>query len=543
MPIASCRVVAAERDSFIHVIWDEPAARARMAGAPVIDATRCEVARPPGAPWRRLAWWQAFRPEPQGVGRWAITLTPTARADLTWLSPSTLVAFRFAGLRDEPGAQVQVVTDPDGWSEVKKGLDDLGSEGARILGAVGPPAARAARDARRDLRGVASDIGALRGGVEDLIGFPLITGPGNGAGPSGGGPAPAGRGLVDSEIRRVLGRVPSTQDVTGTLALLDRVMELKTDDGVTRWEVRPGGAYVSQADTGAGVTGRQASVAGLARDTLEQIKPLAEKVQPIVVNRENPQLLETARSNFLASATEAVAEAGVEGGPLRMKAEVLLDQSLDELARFGTELGVLDYSAAGHRYAPTRRNVITPADEEQYTQFLIVLDRWRVFDEFFREYLGFHSKARTVFSMGQARKKDFGLRFTLLDRRVDVIAEAVDDLDAALLSVGIDRPQREAINISPRHDGTVADLMDWAKGFAANEARPLIQNAGIRGAHLLPARLAKLHSATEALNHEIVNDGLPGDRALRHPRVTVALQKLIRELEVAKDEADSAARP
>jgi hypothetical protein len=129
----------------------------------------------------------------------------------------------------------------------------------------------------------------------------------------------------------------------------------------------------------------------------------------------------------------------------------------------------------------------------------------------------------------------------LLDRRVDVIAEAVVELDAALLSVGIDRAEREAINLAHGHDGTVADLMDWAKGFAANEARPLIQNAGIRGAHLLPARLGKLHDAVDALDNEIKKNGLPGGRALRHPRVTVALDKLNRELAVAQTQAAEAA--
>jgi len=536
MPVISCRVVAAELNSFIHVIWVEPAfvgvaAGPALAAPPEVDPADCFVAKPPGGRVTNLAGWQ---PEvrPQGVGAWVVTFEATSAADLTWLAPSALVEFNF-GLPEIPRPEARVViTDPDGWSELQR---EIGTQGGRILHALGKPDLETfATDARDGAKDVATSL-------QDLIGFPLITGGANGSGPSGGGGPSGGKAFVESEIRRVLGRVPSTEDVTGTLALLDRVMELRTEDGVQRWEVRPGGAYVSQADTGAGVTGRQASVAGLARDTLEQIKPLVTKVEAIITHRENPHLLETARGNFLSSATEAVAEAGVAGGPLRMKAEVLLDQGLDELAIFGEQLGVLRFNPARNRYEPTRRNVITPPDEEQYTTFLIILDRWRVFDEFFREYLGFKPKARTKFNMGQARRKDFGLRFTLLDRRVDVIAEAVDELDAALLSVGIDRAEREAINLAHGHDGTVADLMDWAKGFAANEARPLIQNAGIRGAHLLPARLGKLHDAVDALDNEIKKNGLPGGRALRHPRVTVALDKLNRELAVAQTQAAEAA--
>jgi hypothetical protein len=538
MAINSCRVVAAAKDQepLIHVLWQDDAAAGLAPGAVPATApdfpfniipANCMVTRPPGASALTLNGWNvATRAQPK-LGEWAIRFTPTPAADLSWMSPSALVEFLF----DFEGQPNQVVIDPDGWSELEQ---EIGTQGGRILHALGKADIEEfSRDSRDGLSRTASNI-------EDLIGFPLITSGADGAGPAGGAAAPGGKALVDSELRRVLGRVPTPGDVTGTLALLDRAMELTIVDGVQRWEVRPGGAYVTQNDIGAGVTGRQASVAGLARDTLEQIQPLVDQVEPLAIRAENPSLLETARSNFLASASEAVAEAAVAGGPLRIKAEVLLDQSLSELANLGTELGVLRFSKKSNLYVPTRRNVLNLHDEEHYTRFLVILDRWRVFDEFFREYLGF--KAKEVFFVDQARTKDFGLRFTILDRSIDVISEAVDELDSALLSVGVDRAEREAIDLGFGDDGTLADLMDWAKGFSANEARPLIQNAGIRGARLLPARLSKLLDAVKALITRIdAGGGLPGDRALRHPRVKVALDKLRRELDGAKTEATEAA--
>jgi hypothetical protein len=403
---------------------------------------------------------------------------------------------------------------------------------------------RVADEINNEGQGVIRRLGNVSGSLDDLIGFPLITGTGpDASGGSSGAAAAGGQAIVDAEIRGVLGRKPSPDDVAGTLALMDRVMQKTTTDGVERWEVRPGGAYIVARDTGAGVTGSQASLAGLARDTLEQIKPLVEGVRQLAPTIDNPQLLEAARANFLTAATEAVEEAGVPGGPLGPKADVLLKQSLGELARFGVELGVLAKDAAS-KHVPTRANVVAPGDEEQYTSFVIVLDRWRQFDAAFRAYLGYAPYANQIFGDGPAANRDLGLRFTLLDRTVDVIAEAVDELDAALISVGIDRRERENIRVNPAKPGsaTLAELMDWSQSFPEREARPLIQQGGVRGAALLPARLAALQDTVTQLRSrvDVALDGPNGD-PLAHPRVKVAVKKLHRELGDAKDKADQAA--
>jgi hypothetical protein len=552
MPILDCRIVARAQRPFIHVVWygQRPAGLRlglwppNQQWAPV-DPDDWRIERPPGGQRWSLRGWvlENGAPRqvsaPRGVG-WAYTWRPTAQADTSWVAPSALVRV-VSDFPPEPYPNgdrpaVELICDPspDGSANIVQAID---REGQAILRRLSGPG----------VQGAADDLDGLRRGIEDLIGFNLQTGSGGAPGGSGSSSVsgPGGQALVDAQIQRILGRRPSVDDVTGTLALLDRVMVKTVTDGVERWEVRPGGAYVVQADNGAGVTGRQASVAGLARDTLEQIKPLVEQVRQLAPRTRNPQLLEAARYNFLTSATEAVAEAGALGGPIRFKAEVLLNQSLDELARFGQELGVLRRNQNARLWQPTRHNVVAPGDEEQFTKFVIILDRWRVYDDAFRDYLGFRRRANTVFDVTQRPERDFGLRFTLLDRSVDVLAEAIDELDAALLSVGVDRQERLNLRVTANdlRSPTIAEFMDWAQAFPEREARQLIQQGGVAGAHLLPARLDALERVVRRLRNQAA--GPPGGaqdgyRALHHPRVRVAVEKLLRELEAARDSAQRA---
>jgi hypothetical protein len=526
MPIEYARIVASPEEQAIYFVWrdsDREGVRARLSlRRSFIQRNRQQY---------RLEGWDVVQ-HPRSSSEESVSayvLAPPEAVD--WLTPSSTVllgiTFVNADAEDQPvGSDYALLDVEPRDSEITEGLDrvaeGISDEGVSVVRRIG-------------------------GGIEDLVGFPLITGSGPDASarPSGGGGAAGSQALVDAEISGVLGRKPSADDVAGTLALLDRVMQKTETDGVERWEVRPGGAYVVARDTGAGVTGRQASLSGLARDTIEQITPLVQGVRQLAPRTDNPQLLEAARANFLASATEAAAEAGVPGGPLALKAKVLLDQSLKELGRFGVELGVLGRHHATRRYVPTRRNVVAPADEEQYTSFLIVLDRWRQFDTAFRAYLDPDARPPELFDVGPVGDDDLGLRFTLLDRRVDVIAEAVGELDAALVSVGIDRRERENIRVVPadRRSATLAEFMDWAQSFPEREARPLIQQAGIRGASLLPDRLEALAQIVRQLRKLTADPpaAANGRRPLGHPRVKVAVSKLHEELTSAKTEAHAAA--
>lgn len=504
MPIHSCRAVAAPGNEYLHVIWQGQ-------DPDPVPVEQC-TAGAPGGRQESLTGWEVERRHLRKEGRenlWSVVFRPTGdpkapQPVLTWLRPSALVELRFMFAAGKVGPEHY--TCP---------VDPL------------------------SLDGLADDVRNVVGDIEDLLGFPLtVAGADGGDGPAVPGTAVGAQAIVDAELRRVLGRKPSAEDVPGTLALLDRAIHKVTEDGVERWEVRSGGAYATQAHTGAGVTGRQASLAGLAHDTLEQVRPLVEQVEAVAPSLSNPALLDAHRASFLSSLTEAVTEAGVAGGPLEPRAEVLLDQCLGELAGLGRELRVLKKSKG--RYVPTRRHVVTGADEDQFTSFLVILDRYVVFDDFYRGYLGEPRVARSRFKLSVSAARDRGRRFTELDAVIDVIAEAVRELDVALSSVGVDQEERDVIEVG-KDGGTLADLMKWAQDFPEHEARPLVTSGGIRGAALLPARLDRLRRAFLPLQ------GLPslngGTRGLRQQRVRNAVDKLVRVLGDASTKAQQASTP
>jgi hypothetical protein len=519
MPVITPRVVPGP-EPFIHILW---AGDPKPTFAPAKSTVQLSL--PHGDTVALKGWKSSSRHDFPG-GTSALILQPGKTSNVAWIKPGAVVEFVFNSSGGDELGRTQAVVDalaadsPDS-TRIADGVD---SANVNVFLAEG-------RESQRS-------------GMADLVGFPLgVFGTSTDTG-SGSSAATSAQTVVDMQMRQVLGRKPSPDDVTGTLAMLDRSMQRTEVDGIERWDLRPGGATVIQADTGAGVTGRQASVAGLARDTLEQLEPLVQKVRPLAPRTDNPVLVEAFRRNFLASFKEAVAEAGVPGGPVRGKADILLQQSREQLGRFGVELGVVEQTPAG--LAAFRDNVITPEDEEQYTTFLVIVDRYRVFDDFFRAYLDLPTDGDPGIDVTQSRTQDFGLRFTLLDRRIDIIAEAVDELDAALASVGIDRQEREAIAISMGDDGTdnptLADFMAWAQHFAANEARPLIQGAGVAGAALLPGRLLKLLETARALDDTAAGSNGSGPApGIGHPRVRIAIAKLRDELGKARQQAIDAA--
>jgi hypothetical protein len=85
--------------------------------------------------------------------------------------------------------------------------------------------------------------------------------------------------------------------------------------------------------------------------------------------------------------------------------------------------------------------------------------------------------------------------------------------------------------------------MDWAHTFP-ERARALIAQSGVRGARLLPARLRALADLLGDFERDVYTraDDENGFRALHHPRVRVAVDKLVRELRAAERQARRAER-
>ena len=465
-------------DPVIHFIWE--------GSRPTPIADRFQVKGQQMSAPKNLVGWKLESTQPKSLDgtTWSVRLVPTKHADRSWLVPSTIV---------------EIIPNS-------------------------PPSAA--------FQAIVPSVDGAQRGFDELVGFPLITEAAVGGRVSSAS-GTGGQALVDAAFQRGLGRKPSRGDVRGMLALMDGAMEQVEQDGIVRWEMRAPGAFITQTDAGAGVTGRQFSLANLAQSTEEEVTPLVEDVKAVAQLGGNLSLLEVYRSNFLASLHEAVAEASAPGGPLHLKAGVLLDQGREALCAFGRQLGMVEQDPNNiGTYVLRRDNVVQETDEEQFTKLLVVVDRYVAFDEFFRAFFNAPPQVTITFDTSCNRDADLGLRFALLDRQLDVIAEAADELTDALRSVGIGRQEVETLRVDPRDptSATIADLLDWAQRFASREARPLIQGAGTKGGVLLAGRLGSLVTTATTLQGA-------SSRGLGHPRVRVATEKLVDELKQAQAKA------
>jgi hypothetical protein len=384
-------------------------------------------------------------------------------------------------------------------------------DGAARLDMVIP---RSSRSPRRQFEGkslVLSSSVANRAleAAELFASYPIITAPGpDGAGGGGGGGAPASgdaRAIIKQEMRAVLGRTPSGDDVTATLAALDRRFVARERNGVTQWEWTPG-SYVGQNDVGAGVTGEQASLVAFAQRASDEIAPCVGELRALKSPCENPEAVEIARSGFRASWQSFVGSLGQEGGLPTARCKVLLKQAREQLATLGEELGMLKPVPAGgaggagraagagrpsgdrlDHAAISRAAVLTRDDEEQLTHFIIACDRVKAVSRAFDELTG-----RTAV-------RDYGTAFTQLQRDLELLPELVADVRWALDSVDFGPDQREVQRVGPGAASmTLEGVLQWAEDLA-EEGRSLLQDAGVRGAELLQSRAAALHDVLAAL--------------------------------------------
>jgi hypothetical protein len=403
--------------------------------------------------------------------------------------------------------------------------------------------------------------GGIKQDLDFVTGFPLQVYDSSGM-PSGGGggggatAAPSARATVDAQMKAVLGRSTGTGGVTGTLAALDRSFQPAVSAGVDTWVWQPQ-SYVVQSDIGAGVTGEQASLARLAASVGDEILPLISGLQPLVPEAKvNPDEINAAKSIVASSWPGFVSELGTDGGPRITRAARLVRDAATSLVTLGILLATyakgtklkniypspagaggvkrsatrFDWSNPGPPQsgwpAPSRANVVTGDDEANYTNFVIASDRMQMVIGRFVSlyYIG-----------GQVPSgEDRGFLVTLLQRVLDTTGEAADAVYAALDSVNLGPDERSVIFVpgtdpsasstTPPYAGTlsVEDILSWAASFPAEEASPLLQDAGNVGIKSIRKRAKVIRTAVEALQ-TFAPSGPPG---LAHPRVTYALKIL-----------------
>ncbi|MCA2213907.1 hypothetical protein [Jidongwangia harbinensis] len=367
------------------------------------------------------------------------------------------------------------------------------------------------------LSGPAANLGRLRGTIDDLASYPILTS-GEGSGPGLGTPSRVADGLqarVDNAIQATIGRLPRYTDHTAFLSALTSSFEVSEVQGhtVATWRPR---AYLGPSELGGGVTGAQASLYARAQDALDRALPLLKAFRPLRPDADMEEM-ESARSIIQAQFTAVVTELGIEGGPRPARVDQLFATLLDDpVTGIGDEQvvgGMVGYLARSFGFEAGQINTVS--EEQAYSDFLLLRDYLTTtragWDAFRREFLG----------------RDLGTRLVLLSNALQVVAESVDEVEAALDSVFVGAGERSVAQFStgPSEQMLVSELLSWVRSFATQETRELVQSGGRRAMGIVTTTAGQLQELVTSLITAAGSDaGLP--RGMRHPRVRHPLEEL-----------------
>jgi hypothetical protein len=411
--------------------------------------------------------------------------------------------------------------------------------------------------------------GEFRESVADATAYPILTeevsyraAPRTTAAAASGG---MGLGqVVEGALRDVLSWRPKANDAKGFSAALGQAFTLTEVEGRTEatWTPR---SYTVQSDMGA-ITGAQASIYTRAKAALDQSLPLLEGLYPLVeiVSAEDR---ESIRGIVRTQLEAVVNEFGEKGGPRVARVDELFSLLLGgdrQLPTKNPELlpeGALLKTLAD-RLALRRTNVNTIADEQNYSNFLILVDYFIGLQQ------SWNDLQRQFFTRGQDKGPEpfFGTQLVLLSRALEVVAESVQEVSFAMDSVFLGPAERQTtelefanqtIQLSPPTEpddrdsatytfpgGTsplfVAELLDWVDRFATKEGISLVQDGGkdgIKAFRRITDDLRKfMHGAL--IKHSVGGGRVDGAQergslppGFSTPRVQRALQELANQLD------------
>lgn len=357
----------------------------------------------------------------------------------------------------------------------------------------------------------------VRDGIGDLQSFPVLTEEVPAGGPVsttrppnssfGGGTSSIGV-VADRAIREVLSWRTKDADAKGFVGALTQAFDLKQVEGHTEWTWTPR-SYTVQTDMGA-VTGAQASIYTRAKVALDQSMPLLDGLYPLIPYVEQEDLA-TAQAVVRSQFTALVNEFGVVGGPRVPRVDELFELLLGpgspsnpEHIRQAGSLGLVR-----HRFGLERRFVTTVEDEQNLTNYMILVDYVIGLKQSWN-----HDKSFFVRGIS-TRQPFFGTQLVLISRALEVVTQGVQDAYFAMDSVFMGDAERQttllefadlSISIPGFGPNTfkpytfpedtsglfVAELLDWVYRATAEELPALLQDAGKDG-------LASFKASTDRL--------------------------------------------
>jgi hypothetical protein len=229
------------------------------------------------------------------------------------------------------------------------------------------------------------------------------------------------------------------------------------------------------------------------------------------------QEMDAARSVVESEFHAVVAELGTPGGARAARVEGLFDVLLDDtvvgIDNKPVTHGMLGYLASV--FGLEQGQVNTIEEEQVFSNFLLLRDHVETirqsWDRFQQKFAG----------------RDLGTRLVLLSNALQVVAESVDEVSAAMDSVFVGGAERTVARF-PTGAGTsmlVSELLTWISSFATQEAPELVQQAGRRGMGPVESTGSQLIELVTRLSTAIASDpGLPA--GMRHPRVRHPLEEL-----------------
>jgi hypothetical protein len=383
--------------------------------------------------------------------------------------------------------------------------------------------------------GDSSNLRGIRGSVEDIASYPILTSDMGAIMPMSapsmpGGGAPSLQRRVDDALRQVLGRLPRTSDPRSFRAALMQSFSVTEIEGHIEFAWTPR-SYAGQTELGGGVTGAQASLYARAKVAADNALPLLDGLRPLLPDYDD-ELVTAVRSIVRTQFSEIVGELGVEGGPRVTRVNILFKSLTKDTVYYnGKNLdGYLVYLSELMGLIPDQVNTLE--EETMVTNFVVIKDYVTSLQTSWENF-------RSVW-LG----KDLGTRLVLLSRALSVTAEAVQEVWAAMDSVFVGSAERQVARFrdDTGNELLVEELLSWIVAFASEEAPALVHEGGRRGVIvLIPTAIQLERLVTQFIQSIDYDPLLPV--GLRHPRVKNPLRELRTYLQKVQQLAQDVQRP
>jgi hypothetical protein len=354
---------------------------------------------------------------------------------------------------------------------------------------------------------------------------------------------------VSAAIRDVLGYRTKTTDTKGFLAALQRSFTCYDKPGhtVCEWTPRSYAATIP-ADLGA-LTGAQASIFERAKVAADSIVPLLDGLTPLASDADQ-QDVDAIRSIVRSRITEIVAELSLEGGPRTQRVDELFERLTGELPIDGSivlvdintviddnnvpkgELGVL-----GVRFGMLRGEVNTIAEEEDFTNFLIIVDSVASLFVTWQQVRRFFDRAVAAIDGDDEDAPFLGTQLVLISRQLGVVTETVRETYFAMDSVFLGPAERQTVLLNLFDEGNrpttilLSELLDWIDRFVTDEGPHLIEEAGTDGVNAFAPTIIRLSTLADSLAQLKQKDNVTVPPTFFTARVQLALQQLAGQLQ------------